>query len=98
MHCQQAELKEIVDAPVEQAAELITSALCRLGWQMKPGNERLRYVSAADKRTDHIGRDVWRFDYQALVKWRENANGIELNVNVAEKANQWTQEECAKRC
>lgn len=98
MQYQQAELKEIVDTPIEHAAELITSALCRLGWQMKPGNERLRYVSAADKRTDHIGRDVWRFDYQALVKWRENANGIELSVNIAEKANQWTQDECAKRC
>lgn len=98
MTYQTAESSRIIEAPIESVAELATTVVSRLGWRVKFTNQKLKQLSAFDNQTERLGQDVWRFEFDAFVKWRKLSQGVEVAVTVAEKQMQWTKEHCAKRC
>ncbi len=98
MSNQQADLSRVIEAPLELMAELVTTVVSRLGWRVKFVNEKLHQLTAYENKTDRIDQDVWRFEFDLIVKWRKANDGAEVIVTVTEKQMQWTKTQCLKRC
>jgi len=96
----EARLIEVVDAPIEQMAELVATTLTSLNYRIKLVNEKLRKVSAFDNKIDHkdAGRLTYRLEFDLLVSWRKVPSGAEVTVTVTERVNKWTGQECQSRC
>lgn len=97
MDYQHADVSDVIDAPIEHMAELVTTTLSRLGWRIKFVNAKLGQASASENKTQHSSV-TWHFEYDAVLKWQQHQKAIEVVVNVSEKQMQWTEEECLKRC
>ena len=100
MTYQQAHVEVPIAAPLEHVAELVTTAVSRLGWRIKFVNEKLRQLSGFDNKTERLGQDMWRYSFDAFIKWRksDSRNSVFVSVTVTEKEMSWTEEDCKKRC
>jgi len=96
----QSRLSEIVDAPSERIAELISTSLTSLNYRIRIVNEKLRKITAFENKIDHRsgGRLTYRLEFDVNVTWRQIKEGTEVTAVVTERVNKWTYDQCKMRC
>lgn len=87
-----------VSAPSGRIAELATTALTRLGWTIKFVNPGLKQLVAFDNKNERVMGTNWRYTFDAVVRWHHGNAVVLVEVQVSEKENTWTQEQCEQRC
>jgi type IV secretory pathway TraG/TraD family ATPase VirD4 len=98
MNIPTAELEIYLDIEIDHMMELVTTTLNRYSWREIFVNDKLKQATAAYKKTDRIGQDIWKFEFSTYLKWRRENAGVNLLVKVSESQMQWTQEHCLKHC
>ncbi len=86
---QKAQFKTTLNVSLDVVAEIVSTTLNRLGWSRVFVNEKLRQASAEDKESKLIGKDYWRNESYALIRWRKVSDGIEVEIEVTERQMQW---------
>lgn len=87
-----------INAPFNRVAELARTALARQGWRIELINEALLQLTASQRKSQRIKGVNWNYEYDAIVSWRRDQQFVAVTIEVAERQNQWTQDECKKRC
>lgn len=87
-----------IDAPFNRVAELARTSLARQGWRIELINEALLQLTASQRKQERVKGVNWSYEYDAVVSWRRQGNQVNLTVEVNERQNQWTADECRKRC
>lgn len=88
-----------IEAPLNRVAELARTSLAKQGWRIELVNEALQELTATLNKQERIKGTNWRYDFGAVVSWsRQDAQLVNVMVEVSERQNQWTTQECAKRC
>lgn len=88
-----------IEAPFNRVAELARTSLARQGWRIELINEALLQLTASLNKQERIRGTNWRYEFDAVVSWsRQGDQLVNVIVEVNERQNQWTAQECAKRC
>ncbi len=87
-----------IDAPFNRVAELARTSLARQGWRIELINEALLQLTASQRKQERVKGVNWHYEYDAVVSWRRQGSQVNLTVEVTERQNQWTADECRKRC
>jgi type IV secretion system protein VirD4 len=61
-------------------------------------NEGLLQITASQNKQERVKGVNWRYDYSAVVSWTRQGEQVNVTVEVSENQNQWTGDECRKRC
>ncbi|HEY9753552.1 MAG TPA: type IV secretory system conjugative DNA transfer family protein [Oculatellaceae cyanobacterium] len=88
----------IVEGDFRTMGEVISTSLNRLGWHVKFANAKMRQVSAVTEVARKRGRDMWRYSFDAKVRWHKDQGKVRLEVVVSEKEMDWTTDDCSKHC
>lgn len=88
-----------VPISIDQAPELVAATVNSLGWKIRHVDPLLKRLTAMENKTDVIGRDSWRFEFDLAVSWKKIAEeSIDIAVSVSERQMQWTLPHCEERC
>lgn len=88
-----------IPVPIERAPELVAATVNSLGWKIRHVDGLLKRLSAMDNKTDVIGRDSWKFEFDLAVSWKKaTEKAIDIQVSVSERQMQWTLPHCQERC
>lgn len=93
-----ASVSATVTVPLERAAELSAATANALGWRIKFVDQSLKRLTASDNKTDVVGRDSWRFEFDLSIRWKKSGAGTEFSIEVAERNMAWTEPHCKERC
>ena len=94
----EARIAEVIDAPLDRIAELVTTTLHSLNYRIKIVNEKQRKIAAFENKIDQRDRLTWRLEFDVRVSWRMVPKGCEVTVTVSERINHWTKQLCLTRC
>lgn len=95
------QVTESISVPIaiDRAPELVAATVNSLGWKIRHVDSLLKRLSAMDNKTDVIGRDSWRFEFDLAVNWKKTTNeNIDFSVTVSERQTQWALPHCQERC
>lgn len=93
-----ATISTTIKVQPERAAELASATANALGWRIKFVDQSLKRLTALDNKTEVIGRDTWRFEFDLSIRWKKSASGTEFTVDVTERQMAWTEPKCKERC
>ncbi|HEY9753751.1 MAG TPA: type IV secretory system conjugative DNA transfer family protein [Oculatellaceae cyanobacterium] len=93
-----AEGIQIIEGDFKTIGEVISTSLNRLGWHVKFANAKMRQVSAVTETSRRRGQDMWRYSFDAKIRWHKDNGKVRLEVSVSEKEMDWTTDDCAKHC
>jgi type IV secretion system protein VirD4 len=93
-----AAMQLTIDAPFNRVAELARTALARQGWRIELINEALLQLTAMQNKQERVKGVNWRYEYDAVVSWRRQGDQVNVTVEVTERQNQWTADQCKQRC
>ncbi len=94
---QRAELKTSVAVKVDDLPELILTATNHFGWRGVFVNKRFGQATANYKKSEKIGRDVWRYEFDLLIDWHKQTSGVEITIAVT-AGTQGSYKQCQDRC
>src|SRR5277367_2365218 len=93
-----AEGTETIEGDFKTMGEVISTTLNRLGWHVKFANVKMRQVSATSEVSRRRGQDMWRYSFDAKIRWHKDNAKVRLEVTITEKEMGWTSDDCAKHC
>jgi hypothetical protein len=93
-----AAVKETIDGDIKTMGEIISTTLNRLGWHVRFANDKMRQVGAVTEIARRRGQDMWRYSFDAKVRWRRENDKVCIEVTVSEKEMDWTENDCQQRC
>jgi len=83
----------------DRMPELAAATVNSLGWKIKHVDSLLKRLSAMENKTDVIGRDSWRFEFDLALSWKKiDTESVDIAVSVSERQMQWTLPHCEERC
>ncbi len=83
----------------DRMPELAAATVNSLGWKIKHVDSLLKRLSAMENKTDVIGRDSWRFEFDLALSWKKkDTESVDIAVCVSERQMQWTLPHCEDRC
>ena len=93
-----AAVKETIDGDIKTMGEIISTTLNRLGWHVRFANDKMRQVGAVTEIARRRGQDMWRYSFDAKIRWRRENDKVCVEVTVSEKEMDWTENDCQQRC
>lgn len=88
----------MVAAPANRMAELLRTALAKLGFRIDFINDDLHELTAGMSKSQPGAAGTWNYEYHALASWESGDTACKLEIEISELKNSWTQPDCKAMC
>ena len=80
-----AESTQTIEGDFKTMGEVVSTSLNRLGWHVRFANAKMRQVSAVTETSRRRGQDMWRYSFDAKIRWHRDNGKVRLEVSVSER-------------
>lgn len=84
--------------PQHRFIEAVCHVLQGMGFRIDTNSPTFRQLIASDKRSNKVGHDNFRYEYQASVSWQDNAGTLQAQLVMSEREMGPNPQRCIQRC